>query len=52
VKEDTSVNLANVTVTYLNPVPEPATYGLAGALALAGIAGFRRLRRRRAPVVV
>jgi hypothetical protein len=48
--EDHWIDLASVTVTYLNPVPEPATYGLCGALALIGVAGYRRLRRQRAPV--
>jgi len=47
VKENTIVQLAEVTVTFLNPVPEPATYGLMGALGLMGLAGYRRLRAQR-----
>jgi hypothetical protein len=47
VKENTIVTLADVTVTFLNPVPEPATYGLMGALSLMGIAGYRRFRAQR-----
>jgi PEP-CTERM motif len=47
VKENTWVQLADVTVTFLSPVPEPATYGLMGALGLMGIAGYRRLRAQR-----
>jgi hypothetical protein len=31
-----------------NPVPEPSTYGLCGTLLLAGMAGYRRLRRKQA----
>ena len=46
--EDTWTDLASVTVTYLNPVPEPATYGLCGALGLIALAGYRRLRGQRA----
>ena len=45
--EDDWTDLASVTVTYLNPVPEPATYGLFGALGLAGLAAFRRIRGKR-----
>jgi hypothetical protein len=47
VKENTIVTLADVTVTFLNPVPEPATYGLMGALGLMGLAGYRRFRAQR-----
>ena len=51
VKENTFVKLADVTVTFLNqpmsPVPEPATYGIMGALGLIGLAGYRRLRTQR-----
>jgi len=47
VKEGSIVTLADVTVTFLNPVPEPATYGLMGALSLMGLAGYRRLRAQR-----
>jgi hypothetical protein len=47
VKENTIVTLADVTVTFLNPVPEPATYGLMGALGLMGLAGYRRFRASR-----
>lgn len=49
VKENTFVKLAEVTVTFLNmsPVPEPATYGLIGALGLMGLVGYRRLRAQR-----
>jgi len=47
VKENTLVELAQVTVTYLNPVPEPATYGIMGALGLMGLAGYRRFRAQR-----
>jgi len=47
VAENTIVELANVTVTYLNPVPEPATYGLIGAIGLMGLAGYRRFRAQR-----
>ena len=46
VDENTWVRLANVTVTYLSPVPEPSTYGLIGALGLVGLAGYRRLRQQ------
>lgn len=48
VAENTIVELADVTVTFLNPVPEPATYGLMGALGLMGLAGYRRFRAQRA----
>jgi len=47
VKENTTETLADVTVTFLNPVPEPATYGLMGALGLMGLAGYRRFRASR-----
>jgi PEP-CTERM motif-containing protein len=47
VKENSVVEVANVTVTFLNPVPEPATYGLIGALGLMGLAGYRRFRAQR-----
>ena len=47
VTENTIVELAQVTVTFLNPVPEPATYGLMGALGLMGLAGYRRFRAQR-----
>lgn len=47
VKENSIVTLADVTVTFLNPVPEPATYGLMGALGLMGLAGYRRFRAQR-----
>ena len=47
VKENTIVTLSDVTVTFLNPVPEPATYGLMGALGLMGLAGYRRFRASR-----
>jgi len=47
VKENSIVTLADVTVTFLNPVPEPATYGLMGALSLMGLAGYRRFRAQR-----
>jgi len=47
VAENTVVQLAEVTVSYLSPVPEPATYGLMGALGLMGLAGYRRLRAQR-----
>jgi hypothetical protein len=30
----------------LTPVPEPSTYGLFGTLLLAGLAGYRRIRRK------
>lgn len=54
VKENTFVKLAEVTVTFLNmsPVPEPATYGLMGALGLMGLVGYRRLRAQRGSNVV
>jgi PEP-CTERM motif-containing protein len=48
VKENTWVQLADVTVTFLTPVPEPATYGLMGAIGLMGLAGYRRFRAQRA----
>lgn len=44
VAENTWVQLASVTVTYLSPVPEPATYGLFGAIGLLGLAAYRRFR--------
>jgi hypothetical protein len=47
VGENMMVQLADVTVTFLNPVPEPATYGLMGALGLMGLAGYRRFRAQR-----
>jgi len=51
VKENTFVKLADVTVTFLgqpmSPVPEPATYGIVGALGLIGLVGYRRLRTQR-----
>jgi hypothetical protein len=47
VRENSTVTLADVTVTFLNPVPEPATYGLMGALGLMGLAGYRRFRAQR-----
>jgi hypothetical protein len=47
VAENTSVQLADVTVTFLNPVPEPATYGLMGAIGLMGLVGYRRFRAQR-----
>jgi PEP-CTERM motif len=47
VPENQIVELAQVTVTFLNPVPEPATYGLMGALGLMGLAGYRRFRAQR-----
>jgi len=43
VDESTWLDLANVTVTF-SPVPEPATYGLMGALALGGLVAYRRFR--------
>ena len=43
--EDKWADLASVTVSYLSPVPEPATYGVCGALGLIVLAGYRRLRR-------
>ena len=54
VKENTFVKLAEVTVTFLNltPVPEPATYGLMGALGLMGLVGYRRLRAQRGNSVI
>ena len=52
VKENTMVNLAQVTVTYLNPVPEPATYGIMGALGLMGLAGYRRFRAQRGTAAI
>ena len=54
VKENTFVKLAEVTVTFLNltPVPEPATYGLMGALGLMGLVGYRRLRAQRGSSVI
>ncbi len=47
VNENTWVQLANVTVTYLSPIPEPSTYGLMGAAALCGVAALRRFRGKR-----
>ena len=45
VKENTWIELAQVTVTYLNPVPEPATYGIMGALGLMGSGWLSPLSR-------
>jgi PEP-CTERM motif-containing protein len=42
--EDMRVDLGSVTVSFLNPVPEPATYGLLGGLGLMGLVAYRRLR--------
>ena len=50
VRENSFVPLADVTVTFLTPVPEPATYGLMGAIGLMGLAGYRRFRAQRAGV--
>ena len=47
VRENHFVKLADVTVTFLSPVPEPATYGLMGAIGLMGLAGYRRFRAQR-----
>lgn len=49
VKENTWVELAEVTVNFrsMSPVPEPSTYGLCGAVALMGLAGYRRYRAKR-----
>jgi len=47
VPENQIVELAQVTVSYLNPVPEPATYGIMGALGLLSLAGYRRFRAQR-----
>lgn len=52
VNENTWKQLANVTVTYLTPVPEPSTYGLMGAAGLLGLVGYRRYRAKRANVAV
>jgi len=48
VRENRFVPLGDVTVTFLTPVPEPATYGLMGAIGLMGLAGYRRFRAQRA----
>ena len=48
VMEDSWVELAEVTVTYFNPVPEPSTYGMIGAAGLLGLVAFRRHRGRQA----
>lgn len=48
VREDTWLTIANVTVTFLSPIPEPSTYGLIGAAGLMGLVGFRRFRAKRA----
>lgn len=47
VPENMIVRLAEVTVTFMNPVPEPATYGIMGAIGLMGLAGYRRFRAQR-----
>ena len=47
VKESTYLQIADVTVTYLSPVPEPSTYGLMGAMGLMSLGAYRRLRGKR-----
>lgn len=47
VREDTWLDVANVTVTYFSPVPEPSTYGLMGAMGLLGLGAYRRFRGMR-----
>ena len=49
VAENSNVNLGSVTVTYLSPVPEPATYGLFGAIGLMGVVAYRRFKRKQTP---
>jgi hypothetical protein len=45
VAENTLIRLADVTVHFqVSPVPEPATYGLFGAVGLLGLAAYRRFR--------
>lgn len=46
VAENTWTELADVTVTFLSPIPEPSTYGLIGAAALLGLVAYRRYRGR------
>lgn len=47
VKESTYLQVADITVTYLSPVPEPSTYGLMGAVGLMSLGAYRRLRGKR-----
>lgn len=47
VTEDTWLSVANVTVTYFSPVPEPATFGIFGAVSLLGLAAYRRHRAKK-----
>lgn len=47
VAEDTYLQVADITVTYLTPVPEPGTYGLMGAVGLMSLGAYRRFRGKR-----
>jgi hypothetical protein len=51
VKEDTWVTLAEVTVTFLSPIPEPSSYGLFAAAGLIGLVGMRRRARVTPPLL-
>ena len=49
--EASSAKIGNLEVDAfltVNPVPEPSTYALMGASALAGLVGFRRFRSKKA----
>lgn len=49
IKENADTYVGDLYVSFV-PVPEPSTYGMIGAALLAGVIGFRAMRRRNATI--